>query len=59
MLANLPSIYELLAKTYGFSVGDFPNPNALRERLKDIDFMKFNKILPQMIADVSKVCLFL
>ncbi|KAA6374093.1 MAG: putative RME1A, RME-1/EHD family protein, partial [Streblomastix strix] len=54
-LNNLPSIYHQVSTQFQFSVGDFPPPKALFDRLNELDFNRLNKIPQTMFDDINKI----
>merc|ERR1712176_1617067 len=56
LIANLTQHYREIAKESGVSLGDFPDPRRMQEKLKAIDFSKFTKI-DQRKLDILEVIL--
>mmetsp|Transcript_52343 Transcript_52343/g.149221 ORF Transcript_52343/g.149221 Transcript_52343/m.149221 type:complete len:583 (-) Transcript_52343:402-2150(-) len=44
LLANLPAMYQQIAKEKNLPIGDFPDPKTLQEKLVTMDFTKFAKL---------------
>ncbi|CAJ1346824.1 unnamed protein product, partial [Effrenium voratum] len=44
LIDNLPSVYAEIAKERNLSMGDFPDPSLMKEKLEKMDFTKFPKL---------------
>jgi len=44
LIENLTEVYKVIAKDRNLPLGDFPDPNMMKEKLTASDFTKFNKI---------------
>lgn len=44
LIANLEALYQDIADANGLSVGDFPDPRMMQEKLKSMDFTTFARI---------------
>jgi len=44
LISNLTSVYQAIAKEHKLSLGDFPDPQLMKEKLADLDFARFAKI---------------
>lgn len=44
LIANLEALYQDIADANGLSVGDFPDPRMMQEKLKSMDFTAFARI---------------
>ena len=44
LIDNLPAVYQEIAKEKGLAMGDFPDPNMMKEKLEKMDFTKFPKL---------------
>jgi hypothetical protein len=55
ILANLRNIFLHLHNRYRLPVGDFPDIARFRDKLKDFDFNKFNKLNQKLIDTMDTV----
>eukprot|EP00438_Fugacium_kawagutii_P034444 Skav203487 [mRNA] locus=scaffold3956:63991:65274:+ [translate_table: standard] len=44
LIETLPQVYQEIAKEKGLAMGDFPDPNLMREKLEKMEFSKFPKL---------------
>jgi hypothetical protein len=43
LIANLPAVYQQIARERSLALGDFPDPSMMQEKLRTYDFTKFKK----------------
>jgi len=55
LLENLTGIYQEIAKEKGLALGDFPDPNMMREKFASCDFSKFNKLNPKKMEALESM----
>jgi len=53
MLDNLEKEYQVIAKERNCAMGDFPDPNIMREKLRPCDFSKFKKLNSKLLESVN------
>jgi len=44
LISNLNTVYQAIAREHRLSLGDFPDPQLMKEKLADLDFARFAKI---------------
>jgi len=55
LIAGLAQVFKAVAQQYTLSAGDFPDIKAFREKLKQHDFSKFNKLDEKLLAEMERV----
>lgn len=55
LLEELPMVFRNVLKKYNLSVGDFPEINDFKSKLKEFDFSKFHSLKPKLIEDADHV----
>jgi GTPase SAR1 family protein len=54
LIAQLPTIYKQIQQKHGFHASDFPSVEKMREWLKIVDFAKFPKPDPRLMAQLDE-----
>lgn len=55
LIDNLPNVYGEIAKEKSLAMGDFPDPQLMREKLEKMDFTKFPKLDKKTLGLVGSV----
>jgi len=55
LLANLNSLYKEIESENGFSPGDFPNVDSMRQALISWDFNKFNNLDKNLVKNLDEL----
>lgn len=55
LIANLPTIYETIARQQRISIGDFPPIERMKEILMQQDFKSFSQLQPRLISAVDNM----
>lgn len=55
LIDDLPKVFRTCMKRYNLAPGDFPDLEAMRSRLVESDFSKFNTLKQRLLDDVETV----